>query len=69
MTGLEKLCVLALIEDLPGKGLQRGPVGTIVEDLAAGIYEVEFSDAQGRTYATAALHSHQLMPPRSTPLP
>ena len=61
MAELEKLSVVALTEDLPVKGLKRGQVGTIVEDLAPGVYEVEFGDDQGRTYASAALHSNQLM--------
>ena len=61
MAELEKLSVVALTQDLPAKGLKRGQVGTIVEDLAPGVYEVEFSDDQGRTYASAALHNDQLM--------
>lgn len=61
MAELEKLSVVAVTEDLPAKGLKRGQVGTIVEDLAPGVYEVEFSDDQGRTYASAALHTAQLM--------
>jgi Domain of unknown function (DUF4926) len=61
MAELEMLSVVALIEDLPTRGLQRGQVGTIVEDLAPGVFEVEFSDEQGRTYASAALHKDQLM--------
>lgn len=61
MAELEKLSVVALTENLPAKGLKRGQVGTIVEDLGPGVYEVEFSDDQGRTYAFAALHSQQLM--------
>jgi hypothetical protein len=61
MAELEMLSVVALIRDIPAKGLKRGQVGTIVEDLAPGVYEVEFSDDQGRTYASAALHTEQLM--------
>ena len=61
MAELEMLAVVALMEDLPAKGLQRGQVGTIVEDLAPAVYEVEFSDDQGRTYASAALRKDQLM--------
>jgi hypothetical protein len=61
MAELEKLSVVALIQDLPAKGLKRGQVGTIVEDLAPGVHEVEFSDDQGRTYASAAQRSDQLM--------
>jgi hypothetical protein len=55
------LDVVALTEDLPERGLRRGQVGTVVELLAEGVYEVEFSDNDGRTYATLALRSDQLM--------
>ncbi len=61
MAELEMLSVVALIEDLPGLGLRRGQVGTIVENLAPGAYEVEFSDDAGRTYASVALTSDRLM--------
>ena len=61
MAEFEMLSVVALIQDLPAKGLKRGQVGTIVEDLAPGAYEVDFSDDQGRTYASVALHAEQLM--------
>ncbi len=53
--------VVALTEDLPEAQLLRGQVGTIVENLAPDVYEVEFSDTDGRTYATCALRSNQLM--------
>jgi hypothetical protein len=55
------LDVVALLEDLPSRALVRGQVGTIVEDLAPGVFEVEFSDDNGRTYATLALRSDQLL--------
>src|SRR4051812_46361829 len=45
-----QLLDVALTEDLPERGLRRGQVGTVVEDLAPGVFEVEFSDNQGRTY-------------------
>ncbi len=61
MAELELLSVVALTKDLPEKELRRGQVGTIVENLASGIYEVEFSDDQGRTYALLALPADQLM--------
>jgi hypothetical protein len=61
MAELDLLSVVALIQDLPAKGLKRGQVGTIVEDLAPGVYEVDFSNDHGRTYASAALHVEQLM--------
>ena len=55
------LDVVALAEDLPAKGLLRGQVGTVVEELGEGVFEVEFSDDEGRTYATAALRAGQLI--------
>lgn len=61
MTELELLSVVALIQNLPETGLKRGQVGTIVEDLAPGVYEVDFSDDRGQTYASVALRAEQLM--------
>ncbi len=61
MTGIEMLSVVALLEDLPEEGLVRGQVGTVVESWTPGVYEVEFSDDNGKTYAMAALKAEQLM--------
>jgi len=61
MAEIEMLSVVAILEDVPEKGLFRGQVGTVVESLAPGIYEVEFSDDSGQTYASLALRSDQLM--------
>jgi len=36
-------------------------VGTIVEILAPNVYEVEFSDDEGQTYAELALRGDQLV--------
>jgi len=55
------LDVVALTVDLPEKGLLRGQVGAVVESLAPGVFEVEFSDDQGRTYAQLALRENQLL--------
>lgn len=55
------LDVIALTANLPDKRLLRGQVGTIVEVLSPGVYEVEFSDDQGCTYAQLALHESQFM--------
>ncbi len=52
---------VALLNDIPEKGLTRGQVGTIVEELDSDVFEVEFSDNQGRTYAMLALSSNQFM--------
>ena len=61
MPEIEPLSVVALLEDLPEKKLRRGQVGTVVENLAPGVYEVEFSDDSGQTYASVALRGGQLM--------
>jgi hypothetical protein len=55
------LSVVALLEDLPDKKLRRGQVGTVVEYLAPGVYEVEFSDRSGRTYASVAVSADRLL--------
>ena len=55
------LDVVALTEDIPQKNLLRGQVGTVVETLAPGVYEVEFSDDNGRTFAMTSVRESQLM--------
>ena len=55
------LDVVALTQDLPECGLLRGQVGTIVESLGPDVFEVEFCDNDGRTYASLALKASQLM--------
>jgi len=61
MANIEILSAVALLEDLPQEGLVRGQVGTVVESWAPGVYEVEFCDDNGRTYAMVALKAEQLM--------
>jgi len=53
--------LVALLEDLPAEGLKRGQVGTIVEIWEPGVYEVEFADTHGVTYAMVALRAEQLI--------
>lgn len=55
------LDVVALIEDIPDRGLQRGQVGTVVESLRPGVFEVEFVDNEGRTYTMLSLKASQLL--------
>ncbi len=62
------LDVVALLEDMPDEDLRHGHVGTVVEDLAPGVYLVEFADRQGRTYAIATLRTEQLMLLRTVPM-
>lgn len=61
MDTLQLLDVVALNEDLPQHKLLRGQVGTVVELLAPDVFEVEFSDQNGRTYAMLPLRADQLM--------
>jgi hypothetical protein len=58
---INTLDVVALLEDVPSRGLVRGQVGTVVEKLAPGVFEVEFSDNNGRTYATLAVPAEKLL--------
>lgn len=55
------LDVVALTEDVREHGLLRGQVGTIVELLTEGSYEVEFCGGHGRAYALVPLARRQLM--------
>jgi hypothetical protein len=62
-TGSIKLLdTVALLDDLPERRLKRGEVGTVVEILAHNVYEVEFCDDDGQTYAELALRRDQLIP-------
>ena len=58
---IKLLDTVALLEDLPGRKLKRGEVGTVVEVLAPDVYEVEFSDDDGQTYAELALRKEQVV--------
>lgn len=62
---IQLLDVVALTEGLPEKNLKknlfRGQVGTVVELLAPNVFEVEFGDDNGQTYAMLALRADQLM--------
>lgn len=55
------LDTVALLAGIPKESLVRGQVGTIVEKLSTDVFEVEFSDDNGRTYATLAIPGSQLL--------
>jgi hypothetical protein len=65
---LKLLDVVALVEDLPERGLRRGQVGTVVELLGPDVFEVEFAGTDGQAYAILALRRDQLMPLHYEPL-
>lgn len=67
MGQINLLDVVALTIDLISHGLVRGQVGTVVERLGPDVYEVEFSDDSGRTYAQLPLRAEHLMVLRYTP--
>ena len=59
---IQPLEVVALIVDIPERNLRRGQVGTVVDILGGGkALEVEFSDRNGRTYASLGLRPDQVM--------
>ena len=55
------LDVVALLDDKPEEGLVAGQVGTIIDVLAPGVFEVEFLDANGKTVALTELRRAQLL--------
>ncbi|HEX3528923.1 MAG TPA: DUF4926 domain-containing protein [Thermoanaerobaculia bacterium] len=66
---IQTLEVVALTVDVPDFNLRRGQVGTVVDVLGGGkALEVEFSDRDGRTYASLGLRPEQLMVLRYAPL-
>lgn len=58
---IKLLDVVALTDELPARKLRRGQVGTVVELLGQDVFEVEFADNDGRTYASLALKEDQLL--------
>jgi hypothetical protein len=62
------LSAVALLSDLPERGLARGQVGTIVELLDEATALVEFSDDEGRAYAIVPCPREALLILRTAPL-
>jgi hypothetical protein len=60
--------VVALIQDRPADGLVRGQVGTVVETLSPGLFEVEFSDDEGKTYAMLPVSESELIVLHTAPV-
>lgn len=60
-TDIDLLDVVALTTDLPEHQLHAGQVGTVVERLDNSVFEVEFSDENGRTYATAPVETARML--------
>jgi len=64
---IQLLDVVALLENIENRKVGLGQVGTVVEILDENVFEVEFCDNNGQTYAVLALRSDQLMPLRYSP--
>jgi len=62
------LDVVALLRDYTDRKIVSGQVGTVVEILEDGVFEVEFSDEHGRAYAMCALKEEDLMPLHYRPI-
>jgi hypothetical protein len=55
------LDTVALLNDRHDQGIFRGQVGTIVEELGGGVFEVEFVNDQGETQALLPLSEADLL--------
>lgn len=58
---MELFDIVVLTQDIESKKLKKGSLGTIIEQLSADIFMVEFVDTKGVTYSTSILSSAQLM--------
>lgn len=58
---IKLLDMVALLDDKPADSLVSGQVGTVVEVLAPGVFEVEFLDANGRTIAVGEFRREELL--------
>jgi hypothetical protein len=65
---MKLLDVVALLENIPNSGLCKGQVGTIVEVYEPDVFEVEFCDLKGRTYALKTLTENDLLLLHYTPI-
>ena len=57
---IEEYDVIALRKDLPELKLKKGEEGTVVLILAPNVFEVEFCDADGITYAMGSIKGENL---------
>src|SRR4051812_45661694 len=61
-TMIKELDTVVLTEDLPGHGLKRGDIGTVVLLHGAAGHEVEFMTLDGETIAVVSLTAGQVRP-------
>lgn len=58
---IRMLDVVALTDDIVDHGLLRRQVGPVVESLDQAVFEVEFVDNDGKTYAMLPLKSSRVL--------
>ena len=58
---IKLLDVVALLADKPAEGLAEGHVGTVVEVLSPDVFEVEFLDPAGHTFALTELKRNEVL--------
>jgi hypothetical protein len=58
---IKLLDVVALLKEKPPHKLSIGQVGTIVEILDKGVFEVEFTNKSGETIAMLPLKEEELL--------
>lgn len=58
---IKLLDVVALMKPISAQGLRKGQVGTVVEILDKGVFEVEFCDRQGRSLAILPVRQQDLL--------
>lgn len=58
---LKELDIVALLKALPEKHLAKGAIGTVVHLYDDNVYEVEFADSKGETYAMLELPAENLL--------
>lgn len=68
MHNFEYTTAVVLLQDLPGKGLIRSQIGTVVELCSHTVGEAGFCDKDGRTYALETLSSDLPMRLHDRPL-
>ncbi len=66
---IKLLDVVALLADKPEEGLVSGHVGTVVEVFSPDVFEVEFLDRTGHTFALAELKRSEILILKHDPVP
>jgi len=61
MSEITELDLIVLLEELPAKGLPRGQVGRVIQEMESGVFEVEFSDQDGLPFAFLPLLEDKIM--------